>query len=112
MEKEQSTYFDSSDEDRTEKKEILAAIKQVQTDLSAMQNEMKTRQKMKTNTAKPFRKCENCKSADECKHCFHCGGLNHIVENDKTLCNFRTLICYGALFMRQIYFPVRYIFNF
>ncbi|CAB4014373.1 Retrovirus-related Pol poly from transposon opus [Paramuricea clavata] len=73
-------------EDDTEKKEILAAIKQVKTDLSAMQNEMKTlcetvhNQNQNPSTAKPSRKCENCKPTDECRHCFHCGELNHIAR--------------------------------
>ncbi|CAB3991021.1 Hypothetical predicted protein, partial [Paramuricea clavata] len=58
-------------EDDTEKKEILAAIKQVKTDLSAMQNEMKTLRgtvhnpNQNQSTAKPSRKCENCKPTDE-----------------------------------------------
>ena len=73
-------------EDDTEKKEILAAIKQVKTDLSAMQNEMKTlretvhNQNQNPSTAKPSRKCESCKPTDECRHCFHCGELNHIAR--------------------------------
>jgi hypothetical protein len=70
-------------EDDTEKKEILTAIKQVKTDLSAMQNEMKTlretvhNQNQNTSTAKPSRKCESCKPTDECRHC--------IVGNSTTL---------------------------
>jgi hypothetical protein len=72
-------------EDDTEKKEILAAIKQVKlTYLHAMQNEMKTlcetvhNQNQNPSTAKPSRKCESCKPTDECRHCFHCVELNHI----------------------------------
>jgi hypothetical protein len=62
---------DTEKKDDTEKKEILAAIKQVKTDLSAMQNEMKTlcetvhNQNQNPSTAKPSRKCESCKPTDE-----------------------------------------------
>ncbi len=73
-------------EEDIEKKEMLAVIKQVKTDLSVMQNEMKTfretvqNQRQNPSTVKPPRKCENCKPTDECRHCFHCGELHHIAR--------------------------------
>ncbi len=73
-------------DDNTDKKEILAAIKQVKTDLTAMQNEMKTfresvyNQNQRPNPVKSPRKCNKCQSADECRHCFYCGELNHIAR--------------------------------
>lgn len=74
-------------ENASEKKEILAAIKQVKSDLSVVQNEVKIlrdvaqNQSENPNTSRrPSRKCDKCTSADDCKHCFRCGELNHIAR--------------------------------
>ena len=84
-----------NDESVGEKREVLAAIKQVRTELSAVQSEVKTlretvsQQNSKEqpegesrNVAPTNRsKCDKCKtSGEECNHCFHCGGLNHIAR--------------------------------
>lgn len=84
-----------NDESVGEKREVLAAIKQVRTELSAVQSEVKTlretvsQQNSKEqpegesrNVAPTKRsKCDKCKtSGEECNHCFHCGGLNHIAR--------------------------------
>ncbi|CAB3996467.1 Hypothetical predicted protein [Paramuricea clavata] len=78
-----------------EKREVLAAIKQVRTELSAVQSEVKTLRETVSqrnskeqpegesrNVAPTKRsKCDKCKtSGEECNHCFHCGGLNHIAR--------------------------------
>ena len=71
----------------TEKKEILAAIKQAKSDSSVMQNKVKILRDVAQNQSKNLntsrrisRKCNKCTSADDCKHCFCCGELNHIAQ--------------------------------
>ncbi|RUA05109.1 MAG: hypothetical protein DSY43_05325 [Gammaproteobacteria bacterium] len=67
-------------------KEVLLAIKSLKAEFSAMQSEVKTLREAanqnqgQATAQKPTRHCDKCKTAEECRHCFVCGGLNHLAR--------------------------------
>ena len=85
-------------------KELLAALKAVQSDLAAVQSEAKTLSSTLTASSKPLtgfnhngnkaeprqlgcRVCREKGEGDKCSHCFLCGGLNQIARYCRTKFN-------------------------